>query len=262
MDPRITGRIARNRRFRYRRHRYTRPAGQDWPVFRARIGIGDRYCDANQCRLGRGGADRINGLCAGHFVLVADCTLSRIFQATAVTHTGEISHDAGASPGNACTQWNAAPCPAYSFPTAGAPGVGAPAEVSGVATIVYYIGQRTPPSSGPAPGPSLYRRVVDEAIGANTNQALELVEGVENMQILYGVDLGAGGTRFVTADKVTDWSKVTSIRLGLLMRTPEETGGLVNTATYQVNGATIDPFDDRHLRRVATTTISLRNTSP
>lgn len=216
--------------------------------------------EAGECS---GGTDRINGLCAGNFVMVADCTLTRIFQATpdagktALDSTGVIGHGAGGNPGNACVKWDAAPCPEYTF------GANSPAEISGVATTVYYIGRRTPPANGPAPGPSLYRRVVNEDVGnANANQAQELVEGVESMQILYGMDLGGGNFRFVTAAGVSDWSTVTSVRLGLLMRTPEEASTMVDTATYVVNGTTLDPYDDRRLRRVVTTTISLRNLSP
>lgn len=212
------------------------------------------------------GSDKVNGLCGGDLAMVADCSVTRIFQATRVTAAGDIGHVAGtgAEPGNACGAWNsAAPCRAYAFPTLATPGQGAPAEVSKLATIVYFISRRTPDADDPNPGPSLYRRVVDEDTGnAAANQRQEIVEGVDSMQILYGVDAGGGNIRFLTAPGVTavaGWAAVTSIRVGLLMRTPDEVSATPDAVVQTVNGTRIDPYDDRRLRRVITTTIGLRN---
>jgi hypothetical protein len=52
---------------------------------------------------------------------------------------------------------------------------------------------------------------------------------------------------------------VVSVRIGLLLRTPHESGGDFDTNTYDVAGATVDPTDDRRQRRVFTTIIQLRN---
>lgn len=219
--------------------------------------------EAGQCS---DDSDRINGLCAGDFAMVSDCSVTRIFQISAVAGDGTISHGAGGSaPGNTCGSWDqpAGVCRAYVFPTAPpaedvTPRENSPAEISKLATTLYFIGRRDGNS-----GPSLYRRVVDESVErSNANQSQELVEGVETMQILYGVDLGGGSTRFLTAAEVGDWSTVRSVRVGLLMRTLDEVNATPDVASYSVNGTTIDPPDDRRLRRVVTTTISLRNLSP
>jgi type IV pilus assembly protein PilW len=111
--------------------------------------------------------------------------------------------------------------------------------------------------------PSIYRKS-----GASAPQ--ELVEGVEDMQITYGVDTSnpatcsdndGGVDAYVTADKVEDdatvvpcatpaerWKKVLAVRVTLSMRSVED-------------GITTDvqPAGDRRLRKTFTTTIAARN---
>ena len=58
---------------------------------------------------------------------------------------------------------------------------------------------------------------------------------------------------------VTDWSRVVSVRLGLLLRTPNEVGHETDTRTYPVAGTDLGPFNDRRQRRVFTATVQLRN---
>lgn len=116
-------------------------------------------------------------------------------------------------------------------------------------TKSYYI------RSNPAGIPALYRRT-------NGNAAEELVEGIEQMQILYGVDSDSDSIadRYLTADNVTNWNNVASVRISLLARTIDN-----NIASqvldYTYNGATTTPTD-RRMRRVFTSTIALRNRLP
>jgi type IV pilus assembly protein PilW len=91
-----------------------------------------------------------------------------------------------------------------------------------------------------------------------------LIENVEDMQITYGID--SDGSRspnyFVPAGSVaiSDWSKVVSLHISLLLRTQED--NLTTTQqTYQYNGATTTAADGR-LREVVSTTIALRNLLP
>lgn len=144
-------------------------------------------------------------------------------------------------------------------------------RLSGVA---YFI------RNNAAGEPSLYRQKLGVNAGAASasNAAEELVEGVEDMQITYGVDNTAD-----TADKQADlyltaagvvnnanwtsapaidtaekrWRRVLSVRVSLLMRTPEN-GITAQTQTYTFNGATTTAAD-RRLRRVFTYAISVRN---
>lgn len=95
----------------------------------------------------------------------------------------------------------------------------------------------------------------------------ELIEGIENLQFLYGEDTdadadGNGGdgnaNRYLAAGTAgLDIDRVVSLRLSMLVRSIEN--NLSSTSTsYTFNGATITP-DDRYLRKVFTTTITLRN---
>ncbi len=117
------------------------------------------------------------------------------------------------------------------------------------------------------PGRSLWRLDNTTASGTGTNP-IELIEGVEDMQILYGVDteadasgLNGDGTPnyYVVASDVaaSDWPKVISIRISLLVATLDDNVASQNLP-YTFNGATMTP-SDRKIRRVFNTTIALRN---
>lgn len=103
----------------------------------------------------------------------------------------------------------------------------------------------------------------------------ELVEGVENMSILFGVGDPVTGDvqRYVPADLMSaaDWGRVTAIRVNLLLASVEDSiltdaqpyrfDSALDGASgsYQFNtGALIVPAD-RKMRQVFTTTVALRN---
>lgn len=98
---------------------------------------------------------------------------------------------------------------------------------------------------------------------------MEMVRGVDGMQILYGEATGAvtgtasdtSANRYLTADQVTDWSKVVSVRIGLLLSTPDPSVRQPDNNIYTVLGAKYGPYGDTRLRRIYETTISLRNRS-
>jgi type IV pilus assembly protein PilW len=115
--------------------------------------------------------------------------------------------------------------------------------------------------------PSL-RRLTNPSSGQTcTTHGDELVEGIENMQILMGEDTdadfeGAGGdgtaNRYVrpeTSNLHVD--RIVSVRISLLTISPENN---VTTAPvpYFLNEQEITP-SDKYLRKVFTTTITLRN---
>jgi len=111
--------------------------------------------------------------------------------------------------------------------------------------INYYIGDD-------AGTPTLFRQ-------DNAN-AVPLIEGVEDMEILYGIDTNSDGApdSYVAAATVGDWGQVVSLRISLL---------LASTASNLTEDAQIvtwrgadypDPPDNR-LRQIITTTIAIRN---
>ena len=120
------------------------------------------------------------------------------------------------------------------------------------AGISYFVGKR---DDHEKTQPSLYR-AEDEVVR-------ELVEGVESMQILYGIDTDNSGNirsanAYVRADQVEDrWNEVLSVRITLLMRS-FETNVVPKDTTYEFNGEQGVSTDGR-LRQVYSTTITLRN---
>ena len=96
-----------------------------------------------------------------------------------------------------------------------------------------------------------------------------MIEGIESMQLLYGVNLDGDARNtvdsYLVADLVPDWSNVISVRVSLLMQSIED-GTVPAPQAYSFDGVSYDggggngalPADDR-VRRVFTSTISLRN---
>lgn len=137
--------------------------------------------------------------------------------------------------------------------------------------VRYYIGANgRSPDPVNDPYPSLYRAVVSP--GALAEAPQELFEGVESMQILYGVDTDADGApnSYVRAgdaplDVAANWANVVSVRLAMIVRTVDQVGREVDTNTYTLNDhdgvtrAQFNPTDDRRRRRVFTTTAMVRN---
>jgi len=88
-----------------------------------------------------------------------------------------------------------------------------------------------------------------------------LVDGVEDMQIRYGVDDDGDGipNRFLTADNVADFRQVVAVRIALLLRSTEERLRKPKVRTFHLLKKTVTTLADRYLRKVFDTTIQLRN---
>ena len=206
---------------------------------------------ASTGKCSNGTTDKVSGFCANSNGLIASCTRARVFQVNAIT--------AGASPAPSTLTLSASMGgdPEYTPEKA---------EVFPMQTIAYYVKRS---SSGTTT--SLYRRIFD---GDNANGLeQELIEGVENLQVRYGIDTTAPDADGVVdkyveakgataADSVADWNKVVAVRMGLLIRSTVAvesdvavgTTGVVNgvTVTYPAAGSKYD-------RRVFTTTVAVRN---
>ncbi|MEM9404231.1 MAG: PilW family protein [Pseudomonadota bacterium] len=103
------------------------------------------------------------------------------------------------------------------------------------------------------------------AVGSEGEPALfrdgdELLDGVEDLQVLFGEDTDGSGTAnyFVRADEVVDMGQIVSIRFAVVTRSYEDnlTGGV--NQTYTVLGQNFTAPDER-LRQVYTTTVNVRN---
>ncbi|MCI0400642.1 MAG: PilW family protein [Gammaproteobacteria bacterium] len=177
-----------------------------------------------------------NELNQNDIVMVSDCTSATIMQVTDASPqtAGPLQHMTGSgTPGNSILDLGTA--------------YGNDAEVAEIGTVSYYVSDG---GSGGLPG--LYQR-------EGNNNAEELIEGVENMQILYGEDTNDdfSANRYLPANSVGDWANVISVRLSLVLMTLED-NLTASAQTYQFNGAPVTA-PDRRLRRVFTSTIGIRN---
>lgn len=93
-----------------------------------------------------------------------------------------------------------------------------------------------------------------------------IVPGVENMQVVYGEDIDGDeqADRYVDVTDVTDFENIMSVRISILVRSPDANN--IDPAPYTMEGITVDvddiePADNGlfHNRRVYTTTVALRN---
>ena len=137
-------------------------------------------------------------------------------------------------------------------------------ELAKLQGTVFFIGKRGNVATNP---PALFRRELSATAIAGT--AEELVEGIESMQILFGMNADNDNKKsvdsYVVANQVTDWSRVVSVRVSLLVQSLED-NMLPAPQAYTFNGVTYDGEagngalpEDTRLRRVFTTTITLRN---
>jgi len=105
--------------------------------------------------------------------------------------------------------------------------------------------------------------------GSRQTEQQVVAEGIENIQILYGVDSGAAaGTdlkidRFVNAEELFAQgleSSVVSIQVALLVRSLLPVKNKAESKTFKLLDVEYTSAADRYRREVFTTTIRLRNT--
>jgi len=170
---------------------------------------------------------------AGDTLIVGDCQTADKFIVNSVNSVGTVNSVTANSTSNFIKNW------------------GNSASVFSVSYVSYYVGYRTG-----ARTPSLYRD--DFATGS---PAQELVDDVENIQLLYGIDLSSDGfaNRYISASAITDWTNVVSVRVGFLYVSPpqaaaaEETYNVADAITFRAAANDLD------LRYVSNATIKTRN---
>jgi len=173
------------------------------------------------------------------FLVISDCLISDMIAASSVSSdSGEqtIVHDTSVN-----TTANVS-------------------KLYGTKTQVFRIYSREFYIKNNADGiPTLYQREIKEVGDIASPNEEELIEGVENLQIVYGVKSIFDGYAYVDADAIsaTQWKQVKSVRINLLMQSIDDNLTQV-PKNIDFAGTTITPTD-RRLRRVFSTTVFLRN---
>jgi len=97
--------------------------------------------------------------------------------------------------------------------------------------------------------------------GAMTTELI--AQGVEDMQIEYGIDTDTDGfaDRYIAAPSAAQMVQVTTCRIYLLMRSTEPDENYSNDHTYTYSNSALSPYTpaDNYYRRMFSTTVKVRN---
>ena len=218
-----------------------------------------------------------DGFQADEVLVATDCGSTDVFRATNVSSGGSgitIAHASSSNTANFLSKQYA------KYDT----------EIMRLQTNIYYVGQN---ASGKY---SLMRRRLGFYTSGDANQWCtnsgtaygmckeEVIEGVDDMQVLYGVDTDGNSTaeKYVTANTIGSgagacqqrttstasgtlcWSDVVSAKINLLLRTVDGTVapkvmGYPSSSIPLFDGNTAPTLSDRSFRRVYTLTVTLRN---
>lgn len=179
-------------------------------------------------------------------LFISDCERADIFQITNPASwssgTNNLVHNTGVgTPGNSTTE--------FSKP------YGTNAEIMKLITRIYYIG------TGAGGKPALFRK---EFTGGSF-VASELVEGIEDMRVTYGVDTDGDRVpeKYIKADDVTaaEWRQVVTVRVGILASTNENVDLQPELTTFDLAGinVAIASADSKKRHRAFNSTVKLRN---
>lgn len=189
--------------------------------------------------------DRNPGFRAGDLILVTDCVNGHLVRATTVSSgsgTVAVAHAANANrPGQ------------FRFDAAEG------AMAARFQQQAFYLRDTGRVNAAGQPVISLFRMIFNLSGGAPRVE--ELVEGVEDMRILYGVDTTgrdpATVMQYVPAELVGDWFNVVSVRIQILVSSTED-NVLREQQNYVFNNVAVVP-DDRRMRQTFEVTAALRN---
>ncbi len=147
---------------------------------------------------------------------------------------------------------------------------------------IYFVSPCDVPASGEVCGgpndddgrpiPTLKRlELTSDDFGSPVMRLVPLVEGVQNLQIDYGLDNPAAGTSagdgspdtYVTAPSTpAGWANVVAVQLNLLVVNTEDTRAHVDTKSYNLGLAgAVGPFNDTYKRHAYSAVVRVNNVS-
>jgi type IV pilus assembly protein PilW len=126
----------------------------------------------------------------------------------------------------------------------------APANIRRYDLHIYFIRPWSASSSESPPIPTLARVVLGNSGTAPQMTTEALIEGIENLQVQYGIDDGTlpgiandgAPDRYTAAPaSIADWSNVVTVRINLLARKLAPDLGFTDTKTYDLGEGAITP---------------------
>ena len=203
-----------------------------------------------------------NGFSIGDLAVISNCEFGELFQISDVVPNGSntlVSHAAASNNNTGAFH--------RSY---GDDNSIAATRLMKFNSSIYYIGTNGLSNESGQPLYSLYQQTLP--YDTTDNPPVELVTGVENFKVTYGVRNDVtGGVRFVEADSpLFDPALVNAIRVGILMVSYDEVAEVEDTNTYIIAGSPITPVAgaatdvdthpvDRRIRFAFNTTIQIRN---
>lgn len=201
--------------------------------------------------------DNSLGFASGDYVMVGDCLNVDIFR---VTNTPLAT-------GKGATALNHTSGTKNSSANLGKV-YGPDAEIFAFETISYFVRDTGRNNGAGSPINALFVQQIVAGSGGVMSAATELVEGVEDLQLTYGVDTDNDRAvdEYRGAAAVTDWSTVLSVKMALQMVGSENnvvgrTGSENAQSVVDVDGNLIANNDGR-LRQVFTNVFAVRNKVP
>jgi len=217
----------------------------------------------------------------GGLYAAGDCEATNIFQLTenADSTPFTLKHESSGTPGNRTTDLSKI----YTIGSSGAcvtPSAASPVDIFIFRARRYFIASEATIDDG---RPALYRQTFDVPNDSDvpTVHSERLIDGVENMQVLYGEDINTAADPldrvadiYSKATDVIDWSNVVSVKIALLFSTVEQdfSGPIDTKNDYQLLDETaFDPTPDtvgcaspcrppdHRRRKILEATVSLRN---
>jgi type IV pilus assembly protein PilW len=131
------------------------------------------------------------------------------------------------------------------------------AAISAIESNTYYIRPGTGFNNSGQHPLSLWKK-------SSLDRPVELIEGVEDLQLLYGEDTDDDGVpnQYVPANFVTNWLAIVTVRVTIVVNSIDDVGGTsLPTQGCIIQNCIEDTAFDGLIRRAFTQTIQLRNHS-
>lgn len=203
-------------------------------------------------------------LSADDLIIISDCSTADIFRATKVnapdSTTGAVSLEFGAGTANTSSTLS------KEYAVSAGDRVSDAMRIMRFESNAYFIADSGRTNSQ---GDTIYSLFVLDTTAPTIGTGVELVEGVEDMQVVYGERLQNGSIRYLPASNANlNLDNVVSVQIGLLLTSTDPVANKDDGKTYMLANEKIGPPDGsetlkhsggRLIRSAFNATIQLRN---